>query len=174
LRLLMDAGVRSEVVRYLITRRGHGEDAQAVADAAMFAKRNVNDTLLSLVRARVVAESWAGNRRVFSLDQERWCAFIDLELASIPGYMPWIKLFVASTAILEWLEADERATETRYLRASGARSLVTGIQPNLTASGVDGPVPGPLAEAFLVPFDALVARVADTVVPQIDVEAHAV
>ena len=40
LRYLMDAGVRSEVARFLVTHHGQGADAQAVADAAMFAKRN--------------------------------------------------------------------------------------------------------------------------------------
>lgn len=175
LRHLLDAGARSEVVRFLVTQPGQGADAQAIADAAMFAKRNVSDTLLSLARAGVVDESWAGNRRVFSVDKERWCAFIGVDPAAVPGYMPWIKLFRSATAMLDWLEADKRASETQYMRASGARSLLTEISPDLTASGIDVSdatrTPG---EASLIPFSALVRRVAEVVAPQEVVAANRV
>lgn len=175
LRHLLDAGVRSEVVRFLLTQPGRRGDAQAVADAAMFAKRNVSDTLLSLVHAGVVDESWAGNRRVFSVDEERWCAFIGIEPAAVPGYMPWIKLFRSATALLDWLEADKRASETQYMRASGARSVLTEVGPDLAASGIDvadaNRTPG---EASLVPFGLLVRNVAEVVAPHGDGATHGV
>jgi len=167
LRYLMDAGARSEVVRFLITRPGQGADAQAVADAAMFAKRNVSDTLLSLVRAGVVNESWAGNRRVFTADEERWSAFLGIQRAALPDYAPWFRSFRAATAILDWLEADKRTGETPYIRSSGARSLITAVGPDLAASGIDvTDATRVLAEEFLIPFDGLVRRVAEVVAPQ--------
>ena len=167
LRHLLDAGVRSEVVRYLITLPGQSADAQAVADAAMFAKRNVSETLLSLARARVVDEFWLGNRRVFSVDEARWCSFLGIEPAAVPAHVPWTKLFRTANAMLEWLEADKRATETAYMRASGARTLLTMGEPDLIASGIGTSAamrtPG---EESLVPFGALVERVAEVVSPQ--------
>jgi len=175
LRYLMDAGVRSEVVRYLITQPGRNTDAQAVADAAMFAKRNVNDTLLSLVHAGVVADSWMGNRRVFSVDEERWCAFIGIRPIDVPDYMPWVKILRAATAILHWLEADKRTSETPYMRSSRARSLVMDVRSDLAGSGINvTDATRALAEAFLVPFDALVSRVADAVAPHPVGEVHGV
>jgi len=167
LRQLFDSGVRSEVIRFLITLPGQRGDTQAVADAAMFAKRNVSDTLLSLARAGVVDEEWLGNRRVFSVDEERWCAFLQIAPESVPRQLPWIKLFRTAAAMLDWLEADERAPESRYMRASGARSLLTAGSADLTASGIDVSdamrTPG---EESLVPFGALVRRVAEVVAPQ--------
>jgi len=60
----MDAGVRSEVARYLLTWPGSHADAHRVAEAAAFSKRNVSEALISFVKSGVIEETWAGNRRV--------------------------------------------------------------------------------------------------------------
>ncbi|MEX2274031.1 MAG: hypothetical protein WEA10_00480 [Actinomycetota bacterium] len=141
LRLLMDAGSRSEVARFLLTWPGSEADAHHVAGAAAFAKRNVNDILLSFVRARVVVEAWAGNRRLFSADKQRWCAFLGLRPEELPGYVPWIRLFRATVRILRWLDDAELADKSRYLRSSGARDLIEDVRADLVACGVDVPDP---------------------------------
>ena len=159
LRLLMDAGSRSEVARFLLTWPGLEADAHHVAEAAAFAKRNVSDILLSFVRARVVVEAWTGNRRVFSADKRRWCAFLGLSPEELPGYLPWIRLFRPTVRILRWLEDAGMADKSRYLRSSGARDLIEDVRADLVACGVDVPDPQRYpGDAFLGPFDDLVSE----------------
>ena len=95
LRLLFDAGIRSEVIRFLITTDDPHPDALAVADATSFAKRNVYDILLSLVGAGMAEQSWEANRRVFSIDHGRWCAFLEIARDDVPAHLPWIRCFRA-------------------------------------------------------------------------------
>lgn len=166
LRLLMDAGSRSEVARFLLTWPGAGVDAQHVAAAAAFAKRNVNDILLSFVKAGVVHEVWAGNRRVFSADKDRWCGFLGIQPQDLPGYVSWTGLFRSATRILGWLEAYRSSDTSPYLRSSSARDLVDAVRPDLVSCGIEVPdVRRHPAESFLEPFDAMVAEVAETAAP---------
>ena len=167
MRLLMDAGSRSEVARFLLIWPGGAADAQHVAVAAAFAKRNVTDILLSFVKGGVVREAWAGNRRVFSADIERWCGFLGMQLEDLPPYVPWMGLFRSATRILGWLEADRTSDISPYLRASSARDLVEAIRSDLLSCGIEVPdVRRHPGEAFLEPFDAMVAQVAETAAPQ--------
>lgn len=167
LRLLMDAGSRSEVARFLLTWPGTGADAQHVAAAAAFAKRNVNDILLSFVRGGVVREAWAGNRREFSADKDRWCVFLGMLSEDLPGYMPWMALFRAASRILGWYEAQRSSDVSAYLRSSSARDLVEEVRSDLASCGIEVPDPGRFSgEAFLEPLDAMVEEVGKMVAPQ--------
>jgi hypothetical protein len=166
LRLLMDAGSRSEVTRFLLTWPERDADAQHVATATAFAKRNVNDILLSFVKGGVVREAWAGNRRVFSTDKDRWCAFLSVLPETLPGYVPWISLFRSAARILGWFDARV-SDESPYLRSSAARDLLEQMRSDLVSCGLE--VPDPIrfpAEAFLGPFDSLVSDVGELVAPQ--------
>jgi len=167
LRLLMDAGSRSEVARFLLTWPGGGVDAQHVAAAAAFAKRNVTNILLSFVKGGVVREAWAGNRRVFSADEERWCGFLGMRPEELPAYLPWIGLFRSAARILAWLGADRTSSLSPYLRASSARDLVEEVRPYLLACGVEVPdVRRHPGAAFLEPFDSMVAQLAEAAAPK--------
>jgi hypothetical protein len=141
LRLLMDAGVRSEVARFLLTWPGSDADAQRVAEAAAFSKRNVSEALLSFVKAGVVRETWAGNRRVFAAEPAPWCAFLGTERDDLPGFMPWIRLFRSTVRILEWLDDDATSERSAYLRSSSARDLEEAVGTDLKACGVSVPDP---------------------------------
>jgi len=166
LRLLMDAGSRAEVARFLLTWPEQGADAQHVATATAFAKRNVNDILLAFVKGGVVREAWAGNRRVFSADKDRWCAFLLVRPETLPGYMPWIALFRSAAHILDWFDA-QAMDESPYLRSSSVRDVVEQVRSDLVSCGLEVPDPSRFpAEAFLGPFDALVGEVAEVVAPQ--------
>lgn len=46
--------------RYLLTWPGSHADAQRVAEAAAFSKRNVSETLISFVKSGVIEETWPG------------------------------------------------------------------------------------------------------------------
>jgi hypothetical protein len=167
LRLLMDAGSRSEVARFLLTWPGADADAHQVAVAAAFAKRNVNDILLSFVKGGVVHETWAGNRRVFSADKDRWCVFLGMRPQDLPGYVPWAALFRSATRILGWLEAHPSSQASAYLRSSSARDLVEAVGQDLVSCGIEVPdVRRYQAESFLEPFEAMVVEVAKTIAPQ--------
>jgi len=139
LRLLMDAGVRSEVARFLLTWPESHADAHRVAQAAAFSKRNVSEALLSFVKSGVIEDSWAGNRRVFTADKDRWCAFLEIRRDELPGFMPWIRLFRSAIRIIEWVDADASTERSPYLRSSSARDLVEAVGADLKACGIDVP-----------------------------------
>ena len=139
LRLLFDAGIRSEVIRFLITTADPHPDTLAIADAASFAKRNVNDILLSLVAAGMAQESWEANRRVFSIDHGRWCAFLEIARDDVPTHLPWIRCFHAVRELRLWLAEDAASTRTTYLRSSDARTVLERVSPDLAACGLAPP-----------------------------------
>ena len=55
MRHLFGLGSRAEIVRYLVTTPVTDASALGIADAAAYAKRNVNETLTSLVASGIVA-----------------------------------------------------------------------------------------------------------------------
>lgn len=165
LRLLMDAGVRSEVARFLLTWPGSHADAHRVAEAAAFSKRNVSEALISFVKAGVIQETWAGNRRVFAADKGRWCAFLGIERDSLPGFMPWIRLFRTAIRIVEWLDADAAIERSPYLRSSSARDLVEAVRADLIGCGIDVPDPKRSTGDDLTPIRLIVDEVTRTLEP---------
>ena len=167
LRLIFDAGSRSEVVRFLLTWPGAEAEVQPVADGAAFAKRNVNDILTDFVRAGMLRERRVGNRRVLRIDKERWSDFVGLSLGELPSFVPWFRLFRATNGLLAWLEADRRDTQrSAYLRSSNARDFLEEVSPDLAACGVEVPDPARFpGEKFLDPFETMIAEVAGLLAP---------
>lgn len=140
LRLTFDAGVRAEILRYLLTTSQPHVDVLTIAEVTSFSKRNVNDVLLSLVAAGMLEQSWEANRRVFSIDRDRWWRFLGVEHGAEPGFVPWLRSFRAMREINLWLATDRSKRRSVYLRSSDARDLLTKIGDDLTASGISVPV----------------------------------
>lgn len=137
LRHLFGPGGRSEALRVLLTWPDGPLDAARIADEASFAKRNINDVLASLTASGVIKATWAGNERHFTAYRDRWTQFLDFAEPGMPSFVSWVHLLPAALQIIMWLDEKAGTTESDYLIASQARSLVNHITRDLEAAGID-------------------------------------
>lgn len=136
LRKLLGVGTRAEVIRYLLTSRTPGAQAEVIRRAAGFAKRNVLDVANDLVDAGAVEAQIQGgrNERLYRVNVERWQRFLDAD--PVPVHRDWPQLFRALGTIRRWLETPEHERLSPYLRASEARQLMNRVKPDLLHAGV--------------------------------------
>lgn len=139
MRHLFGLGSRPEVIRYLLTAPITDASALAVADAVAFAKRNVNDTLTSLVASRSVTAYEHGNERRYYLDRVLWAQFLRFQPDSWPAYRDWPRLFGALRQLSRWLHDPALDQLTPYMLASNARTLMEQLEPDLAPAGVLSP-----------------------------------
>jgi hypothetical protein len=138
LRRLFGPGGRSEATRVLLTYSRGPLDAARIADEAGFAKRNISDVLTSLAASGVIKSSWSGNERQFTADKGRWAVLLGLgEPREMPAFVYWIHVLPAAVAISAWLEEKVDTTESDYLIASQARSLINRLARDLETAGID-------------------------------------
>jgi hypothetical protein len=144
LRLLFGVSSRAEVIRYLITNPAPDPSAQMIADAAGFAKRNINETLTALTATNLVTAFELGNEHRYSLNRVVWGQLFGFKQNSWPTYRDWPRLLQALRRLSRWLD-DPRLDElSPYLLASEARTLMEELEPSFAATDV----PRPLAFAL--------------------------
>lgn len=131
MRHVFGVGSRAEVVRYLLTAPITDASALAVADAAAYAKRNVNDTLTSLVASRIVNAYELGNERRYSLDRFRWGEFLHFQQTGWPTYRDWPRLLGGFRRLSRWLHDPTLDQLTPYMLASNARTLMAELDSDL-------------------------------------------
>lgn len=136
LRHLFGLGSRAEIVRYLITAPVTDASALGIADSAAYAKRNVNETLTSLVASRIVTAYEQGNERRYYLDRAMWGQFLRFQPNGWPTYRDWPRLLGALRQLSRWLQQPELDELTPYMLASGARSIMEHVEPELAIAGV--------------------------------------
>jgi hypothetical protein len=134
LRQLLGLSARAEAVRYLLTLEAPWATAATVARSAGYAKRNVQEALVSLRTAQVVSAMTVGTEQRYSIDRGRWADFLGVE--RLPAQRDWPQLLGALRRILRWLEQDELAELSMYMRASRARDLLEEIRPDLAYAGI--------------------------------------
>lgn len=158
LRHLFGVGTRAEVVRYLIMRGAPGVPAQAIAESAGYAKRNINETLGSLVATGLVTSFEVMNERRYSLSRlDTWGALLFAQPGDWPTHRDWPQLFWALRSISRWVEDTRRDSLSPYLLASEARDLIGRIGKSLAFAGV--PIPAPAeGEAYWASFVTAVER----------------
>lgn len=136
LRKHFGVGSRAEIVRFLLTSQLPGAETEVVRRAAGFSRANVRDAADALVAAGA-ASSYTrgpGGDRFYSVDVERWRAFLELE--RIPLHRDWPQLFAALRLLVRWLRRPDLEELSPYLRASEARQLMRKIEPELRYAGV--------------------------------------
>lgn len=139
MRQLFGLGTRAEVVRYLVTAPVTDASALAIADAAAFAKRNVNETLASLVAAQAVTAYEHGNGRRYSLDRGLWGEFLRFQPNSSPAYRDWPRLLGVGRQLFRWLRDPAFDQLTPYMLASSSRAFMSPLEPELARAGVPAP-----------------------------------
>jgi DNA-binding transcriptional ArsR family regulator len=136
-----------------------GASAQAVAEAAGYAKRNVSETLTALVASGLVTVYELGNGHRYNLEIPRWSQFLGLTQANWPTHRNWIQLLRVLRRLDRWLLDPRLDQLTPYLLASEARSLLGEIEADLGAAGVAlSPGAGAPGEQYWETFTAAVQR----------------
>jgi hypothetical protein len=152
LRHLFGPGSRSEVMRVLLTYTDGPLDASRIADEVAFAKRNTAEALTSLAASGTIKATWSGNERQFTADREKWAALLRHgEAASMPSFVSWVHLLPAMLQILLWLDDQAGTTDSDYLVASRARSLMDRLARDLQLAGVEFPGDRPVHGADYLP-----------------------
>jgi hypothetical protein len=139
LRYLFGPGSRSEVVRILLTFTDGPLDAARISDEAAFAKRNINDTLASLVASNAVKARWSRNERNFIIYRNKWATLLEVGPSAgfLPEFVSWVHLLPASLEIIDWLDRIVVTEDSEYLISSRARDLMERIAPDLETAGLD-------------------------------------
>lgn len=142
-RHLFGLGSRAEIARYLVTAPVTDASALGIAAAAAYAKRNVNETLTSLVAARIVTAYEQGNERRYYVDRALWGQFLRFQPNGWPNYRDWPRLLGALREVSRWLHDPTLAELTPYMLASNARTLMERVQSDLALAGVPPAPVGP-------------------------------
>ena len=141
LRQGLGVGSRAEIIRFLTTANAPSAfesrplfTTLSIADAAGFAKRNVQDTLATLVEIGWIHQIVRGNEYLYEVDVERWRRFLGLD--EFPRQRDWVDALHAFRALHRWLHEAELANYTPYMLSSEARRLMRGIEPSLGFAGI--------------------------------------
>jgi hypothetical protein len=164
LRHLFGPGSRSEVVRILLTFTEGPLDAARISDEAGFAKRNVSDTLGSLVASRAAKARWSRNERHYIVYRNKWATLLVGPSAEfLPEFVSWVHLLPAALQIVDWLDHVAVTEDSEYLISSRSRDLMERIAPDLEMAGLDFPGFTNRGAAYLPVFvntvDSLLAKI---------------
>jgi hypothetical protein len=136
LRHLFGPGSRAEVMRLLLTTSATDVPALVAAESSAFAKRNVYETLESLVAGGFVTSFTRGGERRYYLDRSRWAGLFELDADALPRHREWPQLLRAVRRLARWIEREDLDELSDYLLASEARTLVAEIMDDLLFAGV--------------------------------------
>jgi hypothetical protein len=136
LRSILGVGIRAEVVRIMLTAQIPWMNAQALARASGYAKRNVHDALAGLSAARVVSAATVGGEQRYTIHKTAWAALLQDVPSELPFHRDWPQLLGALRTILRWTQQEELQSTSDYLRASGTRQLLDRIRPELAFAGI--------------------------------------
>lgn len=139
MRHLFGLGSRAEIVRYLVTAPVTDASALGIADAAAYAKRNVNETLTSLVASRIVTAYEHGNERRYYLDRALWGQFLRFQPNGWPIYRDWPRLLGALRQVSRWLHQPGLDELTPYMLASNARTMSEQLELDLALASLPSP-----------------------------------
>jgi len=164
LRQVFGVGSRAEVIRFLLTASGTSPGAAnplftaaVIADAAAYAKRNVQEALNSLALAGAIRQRRRGNELVYSIDTMRWRSFL-LGDSPIPQYRDWSQALFTARELHRWITHAESVSLTPYMLASEARRFAEQILPSLYQAGIAVQDPSAAeGEAYWPAFTKLVA-----------------
>lgn len=136
LRHVFGVGTRSEAMRFLLTASAasptgrHLFTTLAIAEAAGYQKRPVQDALSALAEADAIEAVRRGNERLYSVDLDRWRALLPHD-ENFPLYRNWPQILLAAREIHRWLSDAANASLSPYLLGSEARAKLHGLLPSL-------------------------------------------
>ena len=140
LRAILGVGIRAEVVRVMLGKSGSWVNAQELARASAFSKRNVHDALAGLVEANVIAVAAAGSELRYMIDTNAWSALLGLGSRELPGYREWRPLLGALRRVMRFARHDSLQESSAYMSASATRQLLDELRPELSLAGIGPPM----------------------------------
>lgn len=137
LRAVFGASGRSEVLRYLFLRSGRQAGTVEIADAALQSRYGIQQVLDELSKAGLVQKGSKGQKDfIWWLDDESPIEGLIPADVERPTWIGWPSVYRGLALIWRWLVAPERATESPYLQASGAKQLMRQASPLLSGQGL--------------------------------------
>jgi hypothetical protein len=161
LRAILGVGIRSEIVRIMLTNSAAPATAQTLARASGYSKRNVHEALGGLAAARVIAAFSLDGEQRYAINREIWAALLQLDPAGLPVYRAWPQLLGSLRTIQRWSREQEQLDASSYMRQSATRQLLGRLSGDLAFAGVpvDSKVTAERAPAELERvIDGLVAQ----------------
>lgn len=144
LRHILGVGIRTEVVRVLLTIGAARVTAQALAQSTGYAKRNVHEALTGLTTAGVISTVTIGTEQRYAADRPAWAALLRCDADDLPVHRDWPQLLAVLRRVLRWSREPELGGLSDYLRASRARDLLESLRPALAFAGIPvGLTPSP-------------------------------
>lgn len=134
MRHLLGVGARAEVMRALLCSNAPRLSVYVIAEAAGYAKRNVQEALTSLAAAGVIDGITIANEQRYGAPRDRWAQLLDLD--ELPALVDWPQLLYALRRILRWLHDPGAEELSDYMLASEARVLMDELAPELRFAGV--------------------------------------
>lgn len=159
MRLLFGVGSRAEVVRYLFTKPAGDASVQLVAEAAGYAKRNINQTLTALVASGLVTVYELGNEHRYNINVLGWNQVLGLTQETWPTHRDWPQLLRALRGLSRWLDDPRLDQLTPYMLASEARELLSQIEADLNFAEIPvSSIAGASGEQYWDTFTETVQR----------------
>jgi len=168
LRNVLGVGSRAEIMRFLLTASGHAPGGRpqfttlAIADAAGFAKRNVQEALKALVDAGAIELARRGNEHLYAIDPEVWKQTLRIE-GHLPQYRDWPRGLLGLRVLHRWLWERDLDNLSPYMLASEARLLWGQIDSAFGHAGIPVRATGPAEgeefwDVFVDQVDQVLAR----------------
>lgn len=137
LRAVFGASARSEALRYLLLRPERHAGTVELADAAALSRFALQKTLEELADAGIIERGVRGQRDLVwwleDLKPFDWMRSAD---GALPAWVGWLSVYRGMAHLWRWLGASERATESPYIQASGAKALMSRVAPLLQGQGL--------------------------------------
>jgi hypothetical protein len=166
LRAILGVGIRSEVVRIMLTSRPAVATAQMLARASGYSKRNVHDALGGLAAAHVVAVFSTNGEQRYAINTEIWAALLQRDPAGLPVHRDWPQLLGTLRLIQRWSVEQDQLEASEYMRGSDSRQFLAQISSDLAFAGIEAN-PRVTAEQALREL----ARVLDAILARLNPEA---
>jgi len=161
LRQILGVGIRAEVVRILLGVHAPRVNAQFLARASGYSKRNVHDALSGLTAAGVVTAVATGGEQRYAADRDAWAALQHSDPAALPEHRDWRELLAALRRILRFTAQPGLEGLSEYLLASRTNDLLEAIRPELALAGIPTSI-GPTPEGIGRDLEEIVARLLAT------------
>ncbi len=143
LRRIFGLGTRADVLRFLLTASAASPPPSralfttlAIAEAAGYSKRNVQEALNDLSAAEAIGHVIRGNEHLYSVDPEQWRLLLPRGIDRYPLYRDWPHALVAVRELHRWLSDAKTAELSGYMRSSEARRMMDSILPSLHYAGM--------------------------------------
>jgi hypothetical protein len=137
LRAILGVGIRSEVVRIMLTGPPTPATAQTLAQASGYSKRNVHDALTGLAEAQVLASFNIDGEQRYRIDIQTWSALLQRDAIGLSVQRAWPQVLGPLRLIRRWSDAQKNLDRSDYMRRSETRQLLLSMSRDVAFAGIE-------------------------------------